>query len=138
MNFYQVIVIGAGIAGLAAAKTLIDNGLQDVKILEGEQLIQFMSVHCVLLRFILMLSFHLSWSKEFFQIFLYQILYLFLIFSHIGCSSILSQSCFYNSPHISTYITNQTEYSNITIVYILIFSFMKSGRKKNIFKLNMK
>lgn len=37
MNFYQVIVIGAGIAGLAAAKTLIDSGLQELKILEGEQ-----------------------------------------------------------------------------------------------------
>jgi cation diffusion facilitator CzcD-associated flavoprotein CzcO len=31
-----VIVIGAGIAGLAAAKTLIDSGLQNIKVLEGE------------------------------------------------------------------------------------------------------
>jgi choline dehydrogenase-like flavoprotein len=33
----QVIIVGAGIAGLAAAKTLVDNGLQDIIILEGEQ-----------------------------------------------------------------------------------------------------
>jgi hypothetical protein len=108
MNFCQVIVIGAGIAGLAAAKTLIDNGLQDVKILEGEQLIQIMLVHSVLLRFILMFLFHLPWFNEFFQIFLYNILYLFLIFSHMSYSFTLYQSCFYNSPHISTYTSIHT------------------------------
>jgi hypothetical protein len=142
-----VIIIGAGIAGLAAAKTLIDNGLQDIKILEGEQnisdllkssyfegqyflcyqLFQFISVHSILLRSLLIPLFHLPWSKEFFQTFLYQILYLFLIFSHICCISTLSQSCFHNVPHISIYIINQAECSKIIILYILIFGFVESG-----------
>jgi thioredoxin reductase len=37
MNFCQVIIVGAGIAGLAAAKTLVDSGLEDIIILEGEK-----------------------------------------------------------------------------------------------------
>jgi thioredoxin reductase len=37
MNSCQVIIVGAGIAGLAAAKTLVDSGLQDIIILEGEE-----------------------------------------------------------------------------------------------------
>jgi cation diffusion facilitator CzcD-associated flavoprotein CzcO len=36
-NFFQVIIVGAGIAGLAAAKTLIENGVKDIRILEGKQ-----------------------------------------------------------------------------------------------------
>jgi cation diffusion facilitator CzcD-associated flavoprotein CzcO len=32
-----VIIVGAGIAGLAAAKTLVENGVKDIRIVEGKQ-----------------------------------------------------------------------------------------------------
>lgn len=35
---HMVIIIGAGISGLAAAKTLIERGIKDVLVLEGNEL----------------------------------------------------------------------------------------------------
>jgi cation diffusion facilitator CzcD-associated flavoprotein CzcO len=34
---YDTIVIGAGLAGISAARTLIQNGVKDVLILEGKR-----------------------------------------------------------------------------------------------------
>ena len=34
-TFYDTVIIGAGLAGISAARTLIQNGVKDVLILEG-------------------------------------------------------------------------------------------------------
>lgn len=34
---YDTIIIGAGLAGISAARTLIQNGVKDVLVLEGNQ-----------------------------------------------------------------------------------------------------
>lgn len=63
---YDTIIIGAGLAGISAARTLIQNGVQDVLVLEGNGHFPLESNPCVssaLKKFILFSS-RTSWRSS--------------------------------------------------------------------------